>query len=105
MVAEDSQYGFYRLVRSFRLPVHLRVIGRAHVLLDFELGTKFLEELRGEPRVSVRDNSFRNSGVGERVVPEEPRNLFAPHVFSARDQDYGFCTIMVGDGEDRITAA
>jgi hypothetical protein len=78
MIAKDPQDGFYRLICSFRLPVCLRMVGRAHVLLDFELGTKFLEELRGEPHVSVRDNSFRNSVISSASGTERGEVFYGP---------------------------
>jgi hypothetical protein len=104
VVAKDSQYGFHRLIRSFWLSVGLGVIRGTHILFDFQLGAEFFEELWGELRVSIRYDSFGKACVGEHMVSEEPRDFLAPHVFSARDQNYGLRTIMIGDGENCIAA-
>jgi hypothetical protein len=81
------------------------VIHRTHILFDFQLGAEFLEELRCEPRVSIRYDSFGKACVGERVISEEPRDFLTPHILSAWDQNYGLRTVMIGDGENCIAAA
>ena len=43
VIAVDVQDCFYCLIRAFRLAVRLGVVGRAHILLDFELFAYLLE--------------------------------------------------------------
>ena len=103
MIAVDAQYGFQHLIRSFRLTIGLWMIGRADVLFDIQLVAELPEELGGEACVAIRDNPLGDAGIREGVISKQPRDFLASHVFSARDQDDGFGTVMIGDGEDGVT--
>jgi hypothetical protein len=60
------------------------VVGRADVLVDVEDPTEFLCESRGEPCVSVRDNTFGYSVVGEYMLSVEFSYSDSIDLFGAR---------------------
>ena len=103
VIAIDAQYGFQRLIRSFRLTIGLWMIGRADVLFDIQLVAEFPEELGGEACIAIGDNFLGDAGIREGVISKQPRDFLTSHVFSAWDQDNGLGAIMIGDGEDGIT--
>ena len=102
VIAIDTQYGFQRLICSFRLTVGLWMIGRADVLFDIQLVAELPEELGGEACVAIGDDFLRDAGIREGVISKQPRDFLTSHVFPARDQDDSLGAIMIGDGEDGI---